>query len=119
MSKRPIHWKPDLSYPTGKGATEQRFTAAVDGDELEIDTHPWGEADLKINDKPAGHIEGKASDGDAFREAESIAEDFENLKTKAALHPQTHEPISAKGTVPCNSLKTKPLTNSKLGTALS
>ncbi len=87
MSKKPIHWKPDLSYPTGKGATEQRFTAEVDGDALEIDTHPWGEADLKINGKSAGHIEGTASDGDAFREVESIAEDFENLKAKDSTSP--------------------------------
>ena len=87
MSKKPIHWKPDLSYPAGKGATEQRFTATVDGDELEIDTHPWGEADLKINGKPAGHTEGKTSGGDAFREVEHVAEEIEDQKTKDDKSP--------------------------------
>lgn len=87
MTKKPIHWKPDLSYPTGKGATEQRFTATADGDELEIDTHPWGDADLTINGKPAGHVEGKQSGGDAFREAEVIAEDIEDQKDKDGQSP--------------------------------
>lgn len=40
--KKKLTWTPDLSYPAGKGATEQRFTASANGDELEIDTHPWG-----------------------------------------------------------------------------
>ena len=82
MSKKPIHWNPDLSYPTGKGATEQRFTATVDGDELEIDTPPWGEADLKINGKAEAHVEGKPSGGDAFREVEDIAEDIEEHRAE-------------------------------------
>ncbi|WP_272007586.1 hypothetical protein [Roseovarius sp. ZX-A-9] len=87
MTKKPIHWNPDLSYPVGKGATEQRFTATVDGDELEIDTHPWGEADLTINGKPASHVAGKQSDGAAFREAEKIAEEIEDHKDKDGQSP--------------------------------
>lgn len=81
MTKKSINWMPDTTYPTGKGATEQRFTATVGGDELEIDTHPWGEADLKINDKLVAHVDGDLSGGDAFRDIESIAEEIEADKT--------------------------------------
>ncbi|MDF1775993.1 MAG: hypothetical protein P1V13_08190 [Rhizobiaceae bacterium] len=81
MTKTPLHWKPDLRYPTGKGATEQHFTASANGDDLEIDTHPWGDADLKINGKMAAHVEGKPSGSDAFREIEAVAEQIEDQKT--------------------------------------
>lgn len=82
MSKNKLNWKPDLSYPAGKGATEQRFTSSNEGDELEIDTHPWGDADLKINGRDAAHVEGKRSAGDAFREIEEIAEQIEDQKSE-------------------------------------
>ena len=82
MTKKTLKWQPDLSYPAGKGATEQRFTSTANGDDLEIDTHPWGEADLKINHKQTAHVDGKPSAGDAFREAEDIAEKIEGQKTK-------------------------------------
>lgn len=81
MTKKKLTWKPDLSYPAGKGATEQRFTASANGDELEIDTHPWGDADLKIDGQQAAHVEGKASAGDAFRAVEDIAEEIEDKKS--------------------------------------
>lgn len=61
MIKMSFNWTPDATFPTGKGATEQRFTATAGGDELEIDTHPWGEADLKINDKLVAHVDGDRS----------------------------------------------------------
>lgn len=79
--KKKLTWTPDLSYPAGKGATEQRFTASANGDDLEIDTHPWGDADLKIDGKQAAHVEGKRSEGDAFRAVEDIAEDLEGQKS--------------------------------------
>lgn len=81
MTKKKLNWTPDLTYPAGKGATEQRFTASANGDALEIDTHPWGEADLKINGKDAAHIEGKSSAGEAFRDIEDVAEQIEDKKT--------------------------------------
>ncbi|WP_299788406.1 hypothetical protein [uncultured Marivita sp.] len=79
--KKKLTWTPDLSYPAGKGATEQRFTASANGDDLEIDTHPWGDADLKIDGKQAAHVEGKRSEGDAFRAVEDIAEEIEGQKS--------------------------------------
>ena len=79
--KKKLTWTPDLSYPAGKGATEQRFTASANGDELEIDTHPWGDADLKIDGKPAAHVEGKAPESEAFRTVEDIAEEIEDKKS--------------------------------------
>lgn len=79
--KKKLTWTPDLTYPAGKGATEQRFTASANGDDLEIDTHPWGDADLKIGGKQAAHVEGKRSEGDAFRAVEDIAEDIEGQKS--------------------------------------
>lgn len=78
MTDKKLNWKPDLTFPAGKGATEQRFTASANGDALEIDTHPWGDADLKINGKDAAHVQGKLSAGDAFREIEEIAEEIED-----------------------------------------
>ncbi len=33
----------------------QRFTATDGDDQLEIDTMPWGEGDLTINDRPIAH----------------------------------------------------------------
>ncbi|MQQ10480.1 hypothetical protein GFB49_18610 [Epibacterium sp. SM1979] len=77
MTIKTITWTPDTSYPAGKGATEQRFTATVGLDKLEIDTHPWGEADLKIKDKLVAHVDGDHSGGDAFRDIETIVEEIE------------------------------------------
>lgn len=74
---RKLHWTPDRTLPTGKGATEQRFTCDANGDHLEIDTRPWGEADLKIDGKTVAHVEGDRSAGDAFRDIEEIAEEIE------------------------------------------
>lgn len=66
-----------------KSAPEQRFTSTANGEELEIDTHPWGDADLKIDGQGAAHVEGKASAGDAFRAVEIIAEAIEDKKSDA------------------------------------
>ncbi len=82
MTKKTIKWTPDTTLPVGKGATEQRFTATAGSDELEIDTHPWGEADLKINEKTVAHVDGDLSGGDAFRDIEAIAEEIEADKAK-------------------------------------
>ena len=76
-------WKPDLSFLVGKGATEQHFISTANGEKLEIDTHPWGDADLKIDGQEAAHVEGKASAGDAFRAMEDIAEAIEDGKSDA------------------------------------
>ncbi len=73
MTKKTISWTPDTSLPVGKAATEQRFIATVDSDDLVIDTHLWGEAGLKINQKTVAHVESDLSGGDAFRDAEAIA----------------------------------------------
>ena len=81
MTKTPLHWKPDLRVPTGKGATEQHFTASAHGDDLEIDTPPLGDADWKINGKLAAHVEGKPSGSDAFGEIEALAEQIEDQMT--------------------------------------
>ncbi|CUH89233.1 hypothetical protein PH5382_03179 [Phaeobacter sp. CECT 5382] len=83
MTKKSINWKPDLSYPSGKGATEQHFSAAANGDALEIDTHPWGDADLMVNGERIAHVEGQKSAGDAFREIEAVAEDIEAQKSQS------------------------------------
>ena len=47
---KPLDWKPDTSLPVGKGATVQRYTASDGINSLEIDTKPWGEGDLLINE---------------------------------------------------------------------
>lgn len=87
MHKKSIDWTPDLSLPTGKGATEQHFGAKANGDDLEIDTHPWGDADLKVNGETVAHVEGKSSEGEAFREIEGIAEEIEDAKVKGGQTP--------------------------------
>ncbi|WP_154694130.1 hypothetical protein CIT37_41750 [Bradyrhizobium ottawaense] len=48
MTDKPIDWTPDLTLPTSK-STVQHFIANAGGDRLEIDTTPWGEADLTVN----------------------------------------------------------------------
>lgn len=83
MTDKKLNWRPDETLPTGKGATEQRFTADVNGDHLEIDTHPWGEADLKIDGKTVAHVEDDSSDGDAFRDIEAIAEKIEAERNRS------------------------------------
>ncbi len=80
MKKKKMDWTPDLSLPAGKGATLQRFTATDGEDQLEIDTTPWGEGDLKINDEPVAHVADNQSGGDAFRDLEAIAEELEERK---------------------------------------
>lgn len=84
MTTNKLDWTPDLSLPAGKGATVQRFTATDGDDRLEIDTMPWGEGDLTINDKPIAHVADELSGGDAFRDLEAIAEKIEDGKTAAA-----------------------------------
>ncbi|WP_407189207.1 hypothetical protein [Bradyrhizobium centrosematis] len=79
MTDKPIDWTPDLSLPTSK-STVQHFVAKAGGDRLEIDTTPWGEADLTVNGQSIAHIETAASAGDAFRVLETIAEEFEAAK---------------------------------------
>ncbi len=79
MTDKPIDWTPDLSLPTSK-STVQHFIANAGGDRLEIDTTPWGEADLTVNGRSIAHIEAAASAGDAFRTLEAVAEDFEAVK---------------------------------------
>jgi hypothetical protein len=76
MTDKPIDWTPDLSLPTSK-STVQHFIANAGGDRLEIDTTPWGEADLTVNGQSIAHIATAPSAGDAFRVLETIAEDFE------------------------------------------
>jgi hypothetical protein len=80
MTKNKLDWKPDLSMPVGKGATVQRFTASAADDRLEIDTEPWGEGDLKINDQLVAHVTDEKSSGDAFRDLEAVAEEVEKQK---------------------------------------
>ncbi len=76
MTNKPIDWTPDLSLPTSK-STVQHFIAKAGGDRLEIDTTPWGEADLTVNGQSIAHIETARSAEEAFRKLETIAEDFE------------------------------------------
>ncbi|QOZ77893.1 hypothetical protein XH83_22105 [Bradyrhizobium sp. CCBAU 53351] len=76
MTDKPIDWTPDLSLPTSK-STVQHFIANAGGDRLEIDTTPWGEADLTVNGRSIAHIATAPSAGDAFRVLETIAEDLE------------------------------------------
>jgi hypothetical protein len=80
MTKRKLNWSADLSMPVGKGATVQRFTAAAGDERLEIDTEPWGEGDLKINDQPVAHVADEKSSSDAFRDLAAIAEKVEDQK---------------------------------------
>ena len=67
MTNKPIDWTPDLSWPTSKSTVQH----------LEIDTAPWGEADLTVNGQSIAHIPAAPSAGEAFRTLEAIAEDFE------------------------------------------
>jgi hypothetical protein len=70
-------WLPDLSFATGKGATVERFKTRIGKDALEIDTRPWGEGELRVNGAPIAHVCNEASERDAFRDLEEIAEAFE------------------------------------------
>lgn len=79
MTDKPIDWTPDLSLPTSK-STVQHFIANAGGDRLEIDTTPWGEADLTVNGQSIAHLATAPSAGDAFRTLEAVAEDFEACK---------------------------------------
>ncbi|AWM01971.1 hypothetical protein [Bradyrhizobium amphicarpaeae] len=79
MTNKPIDWTPDITLPTSK-STVQHFTANAGGDLLEIDTTPWGEADLTVNGRSLAHIAAAASAGEAFRALGTVAENFEARK---------------------------------------
>ncbi len=81
MTKKKLDWKPDLTLPVGKGSTKQRFTSSDGEDDLEIDTTPWGEGDLKVNQSIVAHVSDDSDAGDAFRDLEAIAEDYEEKKS--------------------------------------
>jgi len=71
-----LAWQADTSLPTGKGSTLHRFTARDEGQTFEIDTTPWGEGDLIVDGAKRAHAD-KASEQDAFRDLEAIAEDLD------------------------------------------
>jgi hypothetical protein len=72
-------WQPDLSLPAAK-STRQHFAASAGADRFEIDVAPWGEADLSVNGRPMAHVAEQPSAGDAFRNLDRIAEDWEATK---------------------------------------
>lgn len=76
MTKK-LDWTPDVSLPTGKGATVQRFTATDGKNKLEIYTAPWGEGDLTINGVKRAHVENEKSAPRAFRDLDALTERFE------------------------------------------
>ena len=80
MREKKLDWKPDLSMPVGKGATVQRFTARIGDERLEINTEPWGEGDLKINDQLRAHVVDEKSSAEAFRDLKAVAEEIEKRK---------------------------------------
>lgn len=82
--KQKLAWTADLSLPAGKGATVPRITATEGADRLEIDTTPWGEGDLTINDKPVAHVADEPSSTEAFRDLEALADEIEGEKAHAA-----------------------------------
>lgn len=84
MTKKKLDWQPDLTFPVGKGATMQRFTSREGQDELEIETTPWGEGDLKVNESPVAHVSDDADAGEAFRDLETIAELYEEERAEPA-----------------------------------
>jgi len=71
-----LDWNPDTNMPVGKGATTQRFIASDEGRSFEIDTHPWGEADLIVSGTVCAHVE-KDSEQQAFQNLEAVAEDLD------------------------------------------
>ena len=73
-----LKWQVDLTRPAGKGASAQHFKSSKNGDELEIETKPWGEGDLTVNGEEIAHVEGDESAYKAFRELEDAAEDYEH-----------------------------------------
>lgn len=75
MTKK-LTWSVDTSLPVGKGATLQRFVATDGANKLEIDTAPWGEGDLAINDRKRAHVENEKSEQRAFHDLEVLAEDM-------------------------------------------
>jgi hypothetical protein len=75
-----LHWAPDLSFPAGDGATWDRFVADDGEDVFEIDTTPWGDADLMINGRRIAHVEEDLRPADAFCHLEAIAASFERDK---------------------------------------
>ncbi|MCA0341714.1 MAG: hypothetical protein LCH61_01305 [Proteobacteria bacterium] len=75
--KHKIDWDADVSLPAGKGATVQRFTAKDGEDRLEIDTTPWGDGDLKINEKTVARVVDDKGGAEAFRDLEALAESIE------------------------------------------
>ncbi len=94
MTRKKLNWNADPIYPAGKGATTQRFTSSDGRDTLEIDTTPWGEGDLKINESIVAHVSDDADAGDAFRDLEAIAEDYEAEKaTQETQGSKTPRPL--------------------------
>jgi len=85
-------WRPDESFPVGKGAGVQHFVARVGNCKLEIDVARWGEGHLKANGLEIAHTASAKSAREAFRDLKKIAEQY--LKTQAA-RPATSGPTSA------------------------
>lgn len=87
MNKNRSDWKPDLSLPTGKGATRQRFDAEDKVEHLSIETEAWGEGDLKANGVEIAHVDDGKSASDAFRNLDRIAGECEEARDAFANEP--------------------------------
>jgi enoyl-[acyl-carrier protein] reductase I len=46
-----VNWEPNKDMPVGKGATIQQFFTTLGKDRFEISVAPWGEGQLKVNDR--------------------------------------------------------------------
>jgi enoyl-[acyl-carrier protein] reductase I len=69
-------WKANERLPVGKGATFQQWIAKVGDDKLVMDVAPWGEGNLKINDREIAHIDDAKDRREAFRNLNKIAERY-------------------------------------------
>jgi enoyl-[acyl-carrier protein] reductase I len=71
-----LEWKTNDALAVGKGATLQQFVATVGKDRLEAEISPWGEGQLKINDREIAHINDAKDRRQAFRAIKMIAERY-------------------------------------------
>lgn len=82
MIEHRLDWTPDLTGAVGKGATVQVFRSTAQGDELTIETTPWGDGDLIVNGVEVAAVH-DADDGEAFRDLEARAEAIEAARSDA------------------------------------
>src|ERR1700746_3007103 len=82
MPLQTANWDTDKNLPVGKGATSQQFFTTLGKDRFEISVAPWGEGQLKVNDREVARTAEAKDRRQAFALLKDAAERYARGEAK-------------------------------------